>query len=74
MLCGAAVGLYPVLLPSTNPATASITIANSIVGPQSLRMGLVWWTIGILLAILYFCTVYWLFRGKVSQYADTYGH
>jgi cytochrome d ubiquinol oxidase subunit II len=37
-------------------------------------MGLVWWTIGILLAILYFCTVYWLFRGKVSQYADTYGH
>jgi cytochrome d ubiquinol oxidase subunit II len=74
MLCGAAAGLYPVLLPSTNPATASITIANSIVGPQSLRMGLVWWTIGILLAILYFCTVYWLFRGKVSQYADTYGH
>lgn len=74
MLCGAAVGLYPVLLPSTNPAVESITIANSIVGPHSLRVGLVWWTIGTLLAVMYFSIVYWLFRGKVSGYADTYGH
>jgi cytochrome d ubiquinol oxidase subunit II len=74
MLCGAAVGLYPVLLPSTNPATASITIASSIVGPHSLRVGLVWWTIGTMLAIMYFSIVYWLFRGKVSRYAETYGH
>ncbi len=74
MLCGAAVGLFPVLLPSTNPAGESITIANSIVGPHSLRVGLVWWTIGTLLALMYFCVVYWLFRGKVSGYADTYGH
>jgi cytochrome bd ubiquinol oxidase subunit II len=43
-------------------------------GPKALHVGLVWWTFGILLAILYFCIVYWLFRGKVSQRADTYGH
>ena len=74
MLCGAAVGLYPVLLPSTNPSVASMTIESSIVGPHSLRVGLVWWTIGTMLAIMYFCIVYWLFRGKVSSYSDTYGH
>ena len=74
MLCGAAAGLYPVLLPSTNPAVASITIASAISGQHTLRVGLAWWSIGTLLAILYFTIVYWLFRGKVSQNIQDYGH
>jgi len=74
MLCGAAAGLFPVLLPSTNPATASITIASSVTGPHGLKVGLVWWIFGTLLAVMYFCIVYWLFRGKVSEHADAYGH
>jgi cytochrome d ubiquinol oxidase subunit II len=74
MLCGAAAGLFPVLLPSTNPAVPSITIAESVAGPHTLRVGLVWWTFGTLLAVMYFCIVYWLFRGKVSQHAESYGH
>ncbi len=74
MLCGAAVGLYPVLLPSTNPLGESLTIANSIVGPYSLRVGLIWWIFGIMLAITYFSIVYWMFRGKVSRSAGIYGH
>ncbi len=74
MLCGAAVGLYPVLLPSTNPLVESLTIANSIVGPHSQRVGLAWWLFGILLAVMYFSIVYWMFRGKVSRYSSTYGH
>jgi len=74
MLCGAAAGLYPVLLPSTNPSVPSITIAMSIVGPHSLRVGLAWWSIGTLLALMYFSIVYWLFRGKVEQHIATYDH
>ncbi len=74
MLCGAAAGLFPVLLPATNSGGDSITIASALAGPHTLRVGLAWWTFGILLALLYFCTVYWLFRGKVPQHADTYGH
>ncbi|MGC9198698.1 MAG: cytochrome d ubiquinol oxidase subunit II [Acidobacteriaceae bacterium] len=74
MLCGAAVGLYPVLLPSTNPLGESLTIANSIVGPYSLRVGLIWWIFGIMLAITYFSIVYWMFRGKVSRSGVVYGH
>jgi cytochrome d ubiquinol oxidase subunit II len=34
----------------------------------------VWWTIGMLLALMYFSIVYWLFRGKVSEHAEGYGH
>jgi len=74
MLCGAAAGLFPVILPSTNPATASITVSSSVTGAYGLRVGLVWWIFGTLLAIGYFCTVYWLFRGKVAEHADGYGH
>ncbi len=74
MLCGAAAGLFPVLLPSTIPGTASISISNALAGPHTLRVGLVWWIFGTMLALLYFGIVYWLFRGKVAQHADTYGH
>jgi cytochrome bd ubiquinol oxidase subunit II len=74
MLCGAAAGLFPVLLPSTSSTGQSITIANALAGPHTLSVGLVWWIFGIMLALLYFGTVYWLFRGKVAQHADTYGH
>jgi cytochrome d ubiquinol oxidase subunit II len=63
-----------VLLPTTIPGGQSITVANAIAGPHTLRVGLVWWTFGTLLAILYFSIVYWLFRGKVSQHEATYGH
>ena len=73
MLCGAAAGLFPVLLPSTNATGQSITIASALAGPHTLRVGLVWWIFGIMLALLYFSVVYWLFRGKVAQHAD-YGH
>jgi cytochrome d ubiquinol oxidase subunit II len=74
MLCGAAAGLFPVLLPSTNPNREGITIANALAGPHAIRVGLAWWIFGILLALLYFGIVYWLFRGKVTRHLETYSH
>jgi len=74
MLAGAAAGLYPVLLPSVGGEGRDITIARALSGPHALRVGLVWWTIGILLALTYTATVYWLFRGKVPEHAHGYGH
>ncbi len=41
-LYGAAAGLFPVLLPSTNSKVESITIANALAGPHALRVGLAW--------------------------------
>lgn len=74
MLAGAAAGLHPVLLPSLGGEGHDITVTRAIAGPHTLRVGLVWWSFGILLAILYFSIVNWLFRGKVSQHADGYEH
>ncbi len=65
MLAGAAFALYPDLLPaSTNPAY-SITIYNAAAGHYSLSLGIIWWTLGMLIAIGYFVFVYRMFRGKV---------
>jgi len=74
MLVGAAVGLYPTLLPSSTNAAKDITVAEAISGPYATHVGLIWWSFGILLAIGYFCVSYWMFRGKVSPRADGYGH
>jgi len=74
MLAGAAAGLYPALLPSVGSVGQDLTVARAIASPHTLHIGMVWWTIGMLLALMYFSIVYWLFRGKVSQHAEGYGH
>jgi cytochrome d ubiquinol oxidase subunit II len=66
MLCGAAFALYPVLLPSSGDPANSVTIENAAAGPQSLSVGLIWWGIGMAIAIGYFVIVYRMFRGKVA--------
>jgi cytochrome d ubiquinol oxidase subunit II len=73
MLVGAAVGLYPRLLPSSNDPTLDITIPKALSGPHTLRVGLIWWSFGMLLALGYFVVVYRMFRGKVSA-GEGYGH
>lgn len=66
MLGGAAFAQYPHLLTaSTNPAH-SLTIYNSRTGAYSLSVGLVWWLLGIALAIAYLVFLYSFFRGKVG--------
>jgi cytochrome bd ubiquinol oxidase subunit II len=74
MLAGAAAGLYPVLLPAVGNQGQDITVARALAGPHVLQVGIVWWSLGILLALLYFGILYWLFRGKVEQQAGGYGH
>lgn len=73
MLVGAAVGLYPTLLPSSTDPARDITVGKALTGAHSLHVGLVWWSIGLVLALVYFITSYSLFRGKVSAEAG-YGH
>lgn len=74
MLVGAAVALYPRLLPSSRDPVYDITIQNALSGPHTLRVGLIWWAIGTALAVIYFVIVYRMFRGKVSLEGDGYGH
>jgi len=65
-LGGAAFALYPTLLPSSDVAANSITIANAAAAPESLSIGLIWWSIGMAIAIGYFVIVYTMFKGKVQ--------
>lgn len=72
MLIGAAFGLYPVVLPSSNLPGRSLTVTNSIAGHHGLSVGLVWWSFGLLLATGYFVLVYWMFRGKITSDSPGY--
>lgn len=65
MLMGAAFMLYPALLPATNPSY-SLTIYNARTGSYSLSVGLIWWLIGVVLALGYFTFVYRSFRGRIG--------
>jgi cytochrome bd ubiquinol oxidase subunit II len=73
MLAGAAVGLYPRLLPSSSDPSRDITIGKALSGPHSLHIGLAWWAFGMLLAVVYFVVVYGMFRGKVTLESGGYG-
>ncbi|HEX4203212.1 MAG TPA: cytochrome d ubiquinol oxidase subunit II [Ktedonobacteraceae bacterium] len=72
MLASAALGIYPDVLPAANPAY-SLTIYNASAPHYALIVGLIWWSIGIVLAIIYFVAVYRLFSGKVEP-VDTQTH
>ena len=71
-LGGAAFALYPVLLPASTDPRYSLTIENAKTGAYSLRVGLIWWLVGIALAIVYFTFLYRFFRGKVRLANDGY--
>jgi cytochrome d ubiquinol oxidase subunit II len=73
MLVGAAVALYPRLLPSSSDPARDITVQNALSGQHTLGVGLAWWSLGVVLAIVYFTVVYRMFRGKVSLDGG-YGH
>ena len=65
MLVGAAFALYPNVLPASTGANFSLTIYNTAAGAHGQSVGFVWWTIGMILAAVYFVFLYRMFRGKV---------
>ncbi len=65
MLVGAAFALYPVVLPASTDPARDLTIYNASAGHHGLTVGLIWWLLGMILALGYFFFVYRMFRGKV---------
>jgi len=66
MLVGAVFALYPVVLPASTDTAYNLTIYNSAAGHHGLAVGLVWWTVGMVLTLGYFLYVYRTYRGKVQ--------
>ncbi len=65
MLGGAAFGIYPDVLPAAMNQNNSLTIYNTAAGHHGLAVGLVWWSLGMVIAIAYFVFIYRMFKGKV---------
>lgn len=74
MLVGAAYGLYPNVLPASTDPAYSLTIYNTAAAHYGLTVGLVWWSIGMVLALGYFFFIYRMFRGKVKLDAGEEGY
>ena len=66
MLTSAAFGVYPYVLPSNTNPQLGLTIYNAAAAPYGLKVGLMWFIPGMLLATGYFVYVYRNFAGKVS--------
>jgi cytochrome bd ubiquinol oxidase subunit II len=73
MLTSAVFGVYPMVLPARNPVY-SMTVASAKAGDYGLKIGLVWWVIGMVLATGYFRFVYRSFAGKVPVSGKGHGY
>src|SRR5918997_132725 len=64
MLTSTVFAVYPKVLPAVNPEN-SLTITNAAASDYAQAVGLVWWSIGMVFAAIFFIVIYRLFRGKV---------
>jgi cytochrome d ubiquinol oxidase subunit II len=71
MLTSTVFGVYPKVLPAVDPAN-SLTIQNAASSDYGQAVGLVWWSIGMVFAAVYFVVIYRLFRGKVRMEDEGY--
>lgn len=74
MLCATAYGLYPNVLSASTKPEYSLTIYNTKAGDYGLHVGLIWWIIGLILALAYFIYLFYSFRGKVNIVDDEEGY
>jgi len=71
MLGSTAFVVYPNVLPAIDPSK-SLTVDNAASTPYALTVRLVWWSIALVLAVVYFIVIYNLFRGKVQVSEEGY--
>jgi len=64
LMTTAAAGLYPNILPSRDGRPFGLTIELAAAGHHSLTTALVWWPLGIVLALVYFTYAYRMLFGS----------
>jgi cytochrome bd ubiquinol oxidase subunit II len=72
MLTSAVFGVFPYVLPARNSAY-SLTIETAKAPDYGLKIGLIWWPIGMALVAAYFIYVNRHFAGKVKSGDQIYG-
>src|SRR3712207_4666811 len=71
MLASTVFAIYPNVLPAVNPEN-SLTIYNTAASDYGQAVGIIWWSIGMVFAAIYFILIYRLFRGKVRLEDEGY--
>jgi cytochrome d ubiquinol oxidase subunit II len=67
LLTTMAAGLYPSILPARDGQPNGLTVHNAAAGHHSLTTALVWWPLGMALAVAYFAYAYrMLFRDRAT--------
>jgi cytochrome d ubiquinol oxidase subunit II len=74
MLVGVMFGLYPVVLPASTDPAYSLTLDNTAAGAHGMQVGIVWWTLGMMLTVASVVFIYRMFRGKVQVEEGVDGH
>ncbi len=72
MLASVAFGLYPYVLPANTDPVYGLTIHSVAAPAAGLRIGLIWWVPGMIIAVGYFVYVYAHFRGKAKLEGQGY--
>jgi cytochrome d ubiquinol oxidase subunit II len=72
MLTSVVFSVYPIVLPARNSAY-SLTVRTAKAGNYGLKIGLIWWILGMILAVGYSTYVYRSFTGKVMVDRDPRG-
>jgi len=72
MLAATAFALFPDVLPASNGAQNDLTIYNTSAPSYGLSVGVIWWVIGMVLALTYFTYLFMRFKGKVTLHSDGY--
>lgn len=72
MLGGVAYAMYPNLLPASTDPAYGITAYNAAAPSYGLRIGIIWWSVGMALALGYFFYLYRSFKGKVDLEGEGY--
>jgi cytochrome d ubiquinol oxidase subunit II len=73
MLTSVVFGVYPMVLPARD-TVFSLTVRSAKAGDYGLKIGLVWWLMGMILAAGYSIYVYRSFAGKVAVDKDSHGY
>lgn len=74
ILVATAASVFPVMLRSTLDPAWSLTAYNASAALGGLRVGAIWWFLGILLVVGYFTIVFRLHRGKAAAARDGEGY
>ena len=69
MLLSVVFGIFPIVLPARN-SEYSLTVKNTRASGYGLKVGLIWWTLGVILVTGYFTYLYRSSAGKVTLSRD----